>query len=214
MRILILNPRPHSPLHSNKNFPLTRHSHLTPGGYFELAEAEFGPACGDGTMPDDWPPVVLFNHVRRALEQINRTRPTDATLRRYIEGAGSVDVKMKKFKLPVGTWPKKPALKQAAGLGVLAPDGGAYESYALQLCTTVLGMLAAPTNELCRRAREAYHAAQKTVHVYYSLYVFSRRAEVYLLTGGLARLFMDGSQSRGRVASDGSPPKGRAWLGE
>lgn len=140
---------------------------MVPGGWFELGEALFSPTSDDNSIPAFWPPKVLFSHVRRALKKLNRAVPDIGTLRKHVQDAGFVDVRTITFKLPVGTWPKTPELKEAGKLGLKAVKSGAYEAYALQLCTTVLGMSAEETKELSKKALETHFDTGRNVHVYY-----------------------------------------------
>ena len=57
-----------------------------------------------------------------------------------LEDAGFVDAQIRAFKVPMGTWPKNPDLKQARGLMIMSIDNGGYEAYAQHLLTTVLEM--------------------------------------------------------------------------
>lgn len=135
----------------------------------EVSEAIFQVRSDDGTMPDDWPPAVIFNLIRQALQKLGRVSPEGEYLRRTVEEAGFEDVTVKAFKLPIGPWPKRPNLKQAGLLLAHASQTG-YESYALQLLTQVLEMPEKEVLDLCEKAKAVHTQPGATrVHAYYML---------------------------------------------
>lgn len=119
-------------------------------------------------MPDNWPPTIVLSKIREALQRLNRLCPEGRVLRQLLENSGFVDVQVKTFKLPIGPWPKDPMLKQAGVMGLTNAETGAYESYALQLCTNVLRMGEKETGELCEAAKAAHRGPEgNKVHMYF-----------------------------------------------
>lgn len=117
-------------------------------------------------MPADWPPAVMFGYLREALKQIGRISVDEQTLKSLLIGAGFVDVHVKTFKCPSGTWPKKPTLKQAGAFFAASAETG-YEAYMLALCTRVLGMDEEKVLEMCKKAEAAHHDRKAGVHAYW-----------------------------------------------
>lgn len=117
-------------------------------------------------MPEDWPPRLVMRKVIEALEKIGRVTPTPTDLKAKLEAAGFTETHIVTNKLPVGLWPKDPDQKQAGGLMLLAVEQGAYEAYAMQLCTTVLGMSTEEVTMMCERAKEAHRTGKYKVHAY------------------------------------------------
>lgn len=141
---------------------------MSPKGWIELAEFSFTLRCDDGTMPADWPPLVLWGLIREAVYRQNRLAPADRgeTLKHFLEDAGFVDVQTKVMKCPTGVWPKNEKLKQAGRFTLLSVET-AYEAWAMMLCTTVLGMPESEVKELCEKAKNAH--LDRKVHAYWEL---------------------------------------------
>lgn len=131
----------------------------------EMLEIGLYPRCDDGTMPADWPPIVMFQHIERALKATGqRMPPSSADLERFLRDAGFKDTRSKCIKTPSGTWPKDPKLKQVGALTVHSAMTG-YEAYGLACLTRVLKMPEEEVIELCKKATEAHF--DKRVHAYF-----------------------------------------------
>ena len=84
---------------------------VRPGGYIELSEFEMETFSDDNTMADDNPTKIYFNHLNRALAAVGRPGVTQASLKKLLEDAGFVDVKLVQEKQPIGQWPKSKKYK-------------------------------------------------------------------------------------------------------
>ncbi|KAI9825141.1 MAG: hypothetical protein M1819_000599 [Sarea resinae] len=89
------------------------YDNLIPGGWIEQAEISVVVDCDDDTLPKDsllagWGPNFLG-----CADRLGRSLDTWKIMKGDIEKAGFVDVHEKVQKLPLGTWPKDPLLKDA-----------------------------------------------------------------------------------------------------
>ncbi|CZR58303.1 related to methyltransferase [Phialocephala subalpina] len=83
-----------------------------PGGYIEHLEISIMFKSEDGSLTEDhfmvqWSKTLLY-----AAEQLGKTFAIYDFNREMITKAGFVDVVEKKFKVPVGTWPSDPKMKE------------------------------------------------------------------------------------------------------
>jgi hypothetical protein len=91
----------------------------------------------DGSVTEDhfmvqWSKTLLY-----AAEQLGKTFAIYDFNREMITKAGFVDVVEKKFKIPVGTWPSDPKMKELGQWNTLFCLEG-LESWSLYLLSTVL----------------------------------------------------------------------------
>lgn len=80
--------------------------HLTPGGYFEIQEIDILPECDDGTLKPDSAMVRCAKLLGEAATIFGRSFPDVQGLVHVMRDVGFVDVKIKKLKWPINTWPK------------------------------------------------------------------------------------------------------------
>lgn len=108
-----------------------------PGGYIEHLEISIMFKSEDGSVTEDhfmvqWSKTLLY-----AAEQLGKTFAIYDFNREMITQAGFVDVVEKKFKIPVGTWPSDPKMKELGQWNTLFCLEG-LESWSLYLLSTVL----------------------------------------------------------------------------
>lgn len=92
-------------------------SNLQQGGWIEQVEPDVVFTSDDGSLPEDsfmrtWGPNTMS-----AAEKTGRRIDITNTMRAGIEKAGFIDVHEKVYKIPIGTWPKDPLLKEVGRLG-------------------------------------------------------------------------------------------------
>ncbi|QUC20387.1 uncharacterized protein UV8b_04628 [Ustilaginoidea virens] len=85
---------------------------LEPGGWFESQEVDCTVCCDDGTVDPDGPLVAWANELIEASAKVNRPALIGSILKETYERVGFVDVQQRVYKMPIGTWPKNPFLKQ------------------------------------------------------------------------------------------------------
>ncbi|KAL5324634.1 hypothetical protein ACEPPN_009181 [Leptodophora sp. 'Broadleaf-Isolate-01'] len=108
-----------------------------PGGYIEHLEISIMFKSEDGSVTEDhftaqWSKTLLY-----AAVQLGKTFAIYDFNREMITQAGFVDVVEKKFKVPVGTWPSDPKMKELGRWNMLFCLEG-LESWSLYLLSTVL----------------------------------------------------------------------------
>jgi len=114
-------PSPHLPS------PLTLSSSVTkPGGYVELQELAASAHSDDGTMADDNGVNVFLQHIRDAMTKIGRPPATAEVMRKLLEDAGFVNVKIHPYKQPLGPWPKDKQLKRIGAMVMLNCETGLF----------------------------------------------------------------------------------------
>jgi len=115
-------------------------STLKPGGYIESFEfIEFNLFCDDGTYTSETAAWKYYDLINKAATKSGRPLTLSKPLREAIVEAGFKNMREKMFKIPVGTWPADPKLKELGRWCMLAGESG-FEAHGLALLTRVLGM--------------------------------------------------------------------------
>ncbi|KAH7363547.1 S-adenosyl-L-methionine-dependent methyltransferase [Plectosphaerella cucumerina] len=118
-------PEPYDYIHckymagSIKDWPrLVRqiYDNLKPGGWFEFVESANTLLSEDGSLKSDNPMVTMMNGLMEACEKIGRTMDPAPNMKGWIQQAGFENVTQQTFKLPIGSWPKDPRLKECGTL--------------------------------------------------------------------------------------------------
>lgn len=112
--------------------------HLKPGGWFEETEIGVVPYSDDdtvkGTALEHWGELSLAagDGFGKTLRIVDQTKT-------LMEAAGFVNVTYKKFKWPIGPWPKDPKLKKIGMFNRLNWEDG-MEGWLMYLFTTIHGV--------------------------------------------------------------------------
>lgn len=99
------------------------------------------------------------------MAKLGRVIPDAAWLKGLLEEHGFIDVEVKTFKQPLGTWPKNMDMKRAGGMYVMMAESS-YHAYSLSTLTRGLGWSAERTRELCDAAYKAHCEKGSKVHAY------------------------------------------------
>ncbi|KXX75653.1 Malonyl-[acyl-carrier protein] O-methyltransferase 1 [Madurella mycetomatis] len=114
------------------------YENLKPGGWVEFQESANQLYSQDGTVTKDNPIVRMMDGLMEACDRIGRTLDPAPSMEGWVRDAGFVNVKVERFKMPVGTWPKDPKLKEiGAFLGLNFTEG--VEAFTAALFKDVLG---------------------------------------------------------------------------
>jgi SAM-dependent methyltransferase len=114
------------------------YENLSSGGWVEFQESVNAPYSEDGSLEPDNPLVQLVDCVQDACDRIGRTANPAPSFTRWAQEAGFAKVEEKRFKLPVGDWPKDPRFKEiGAFLAVNISEG--VEAFTAVLLRDVLG---------------------------------------------------------------------------
>ncbi|KAI1770304.1 S-adenosyl-L-methionine-dependent methyltransferase [Hypoxylon cercidicola] len=107
-------------VHSRQVFPTIRNargvcrqsfSHLKPGGWIEVQDFGGILRCDDDTLSADSLLSRFHEMTTEALSKRGLVWPIANGMEEILTGAGFVNVQCKKFKCPVGTWPKAKRLR-------------------------------------------------------------------------------------------------------
>jgi len=87
---------------------------LQPGGWVENQEFEVRFGCDDGTMSHDSPCLRWATLWNQGIENFGLTgRCYPERMKQQMEAAGFVNVAVRYYRMPIGTWPKDKRLRQA-----------------------------------------------------------------------------------------------------
>lgn len=86
---------------------------LEPGGWIEQVELDPELLCDDDSVPPDSVLKTVGPHVRGAAANLGNTMDVERTMKGTIENAGFVNVHERRFKCPIGSWPRHPIYKDA-----------------------------------------------------------------------------------------------------
>ncbi|KAI9897391.1 hypothetical protein N3K66_007247 [Trichothecium roseum] len=101
---------------------------LKPGGWVELQESANTLYSEDGSLEPNNPMVQMMDNLMLACEKIGRTMDPAPSFKQWVHEAGFDGVQQQRFKLPIGSWPKDPRMKEIGTLmGVNFREGvGAF----------------------------------------------------------------------------------------
>jgi hypothetical protein len=116
-----------------------KNRHIKPGGYIEQLEQSVEGKSDDGstngTIYNEW-----AQHFLEAGDKFDgKTFRIVDEAKDRMKNAGFVDVVERRFKCPIGTWPKDEHLKLLGKMNRVYAEEG-IEDYAMMLFTSVLGV--------------------------------------------------------------------------
>ena len=122
-------------------------------------------------IPEDGRVNEWGRHMRDGIEKMHRRFDLDFDkLRELLHDVGFVDVVVLPLKLPIGTWPKVPHLKQAGFLQHFATLGG-LEALTLAVFTRKLGWSATEVQVFLAHVREEFKGfRKKRIYPYWPWY--------------------------------------------
>lgn len=104
-----------------KRFMEKSFRHVKPGGWLECQELSVGVQSDDGTLPEDSHIRRWCNNEEAAWNKIGLTvNLTGEEVKRWMEKAGFVNVEVREFKLPIGTWPADAKLREIGAIQLVA----------------------------------------------------------------------------------------------
>ncbi|KAH7025976.1 tam domain protein [Microdochium trichocladiopsis] len=146
---------------------------LEPGGWFEVQELLPAMHCDDGTMPEDWPPKLLFEDLDECSIIAKRPLMFAHTIKQAMINAGFVDVAEKMYKLPVNRWPKERKWKTLGEMWHAAFEGGGIQAFTMAPLTRIRGLKQAQVEMHIMGVRKALK--DTSVHAYQKFYVVTGR---------------------------------------
>ncbi|KAH7169938.1 UMTA methyltransferase [Dactylonectria macrodidyma] len=145
--------------------------HLNPGGWAEFQDLDLLYYSEDGSITDEhylmkW--IKLF--IDTARTKLNREPCPGPKLEGWVKDAGFKNVVHRKFRLPLGSWPKDPHMKDI-GMCNIAQLLEGLEAFSLKIFCGVLGMSTEEVLVMLAKVRQELHArafhAQFDFHVVY-----------------------------------------------
>lgn len=142
-------------------------NHLKPGGWFEQVELAVELLSEDGstrgTSLEMWGPIAL-----EAGDRFGKTlRIVDET-KEHMEAAGFVNITYRKYKWPVGPWPKERKLKEIGAYNLLGWEDGIV-GWAMFLFTKYLGWSPEEVYIWCAKIRKELR--NRAIHGYHEMSV-------------------------------------------
>ncbi|KAL1649431.1 hypothetical protein SLS58_001486 [Diplodia intermedia] len=142
------------------------YDHIKPGGWINQFETSIVPKSDDGSLAANH---TLLEWARLFVEAANKfgksLMVTDDMKQRMVE-AGFEDVTEVMYKVPLGTWPSNPKLKEIGRWDLMYCYQGC-EGWALYLLTHVMGWEIEEVKKLVERYKEALKDPK--VHSYWEL---------------------------------------------
>ncbi|KAK1760123.1 S-adenosyl-L-methionine-dependent methyltransferase [Echria macrotheca] len=114
------------------------YDHLKPGGWVEFQETANTLYSQDGTLKPDNAMVRMMDGLSEACDKIGRTLDPAPSMEGWVKEAGFEKVAVEKFRLPIGSWPKDPRLKEVGTLMAVNFTEG-VEAFTAVLFKDVLG---------------------------------------------------------------------------
>jgi SAM-dependent methyltransferase len=144
------------------------YEHLKPGGWLELQESDNTMYSEDGSLTPDNSMVRMMDGLMDAAGKIGRTMDPAPHMEGWAQHAGFTNINQQRFKLPIGSWPRDPGLKEIGTLMRVNFVEG-VEAFTAALFQDVLGW---PKDEVAflNRAVQA-DAQRKDVHPLFNVLV-------------------------------------------
>ena len=111
---------------------------MTPGGWAEFQEVDLRYYSEDGSLTESNNVKKWNTSLMDAARRIGRDPCPGPQLENWVKEAGFTNITRRKFKLPIGPWPKDPKLKEI-GIYNLVQHLQGLEGFTLRLFCDVLG---------------------------------------------------------------------------
>ncbi|KAL9639698.1 MAG: hypothetical protein Q9204_000988 [Flavoplaca sp. TL-2023a] len=109
-----------------------------PGGYSEFQDYDLVYYSEDGTLTDDLPIQKWITTLLQASRDFGRNPCPGPYLAQHMRDAGFQNVQERKYKIPIGPWPKDKHLKTIGAWNLVQIEDG-LEAFTLRLFTQILG---------------------------------------------------------------------------
>lgn len=130
--------------------------HCAPDGYFECLEMSASIHSDHYKIPEDNAILRWTALLKRGMQRMGSTLEVDFDkIASLMHEVGFVDVVIKPFKVPVGTWPRDQTLKQAGSVQLVAMLEG-MEGLSLAIFTRCLEWSIDDTKKLIEEAKQEF----------------------------------------------------------
>ncbi|KAF9890155.1 hypothetical protein FE257_006316 [Aspergillus nanangensis] len=146
------------------------YDNLKPGGWLELQESANVMYSEDGSLQPGHYMTKMMDGLIEACQKIGRTMDPAPDMENWVKEAGFATVQKHKFKIPVGSWPKDPRLKECGSfMRVNFVEG--VEAFTASLFTEVLGWTLEEVQVLNAGVRN--ESLRNDVHAIFDFFVFA-----------------------------------------
>lgn len=151
------------------------YDNLKPGGWLELQESVNVMYSEDGSLKPDSYMVRLMDGLIKACNKIGRTMDPAPSMEGWVKEAGFSKIQKHRFRIPVGSWPKDPRLKECGSfMRVNFVEG--VEAFTAALFTDVLGWDPAEVKAINTGVRN--EAMRNDIHPIFDFLVFAAQKPV------------------------------------
>ncbi|KIW58038.1 hypothetical protein, variant [Exophiala xenobiotica] len=144
------------------------YNNLRPGGWVEFQDFDLHNYSQDNSIPPDNKVKEWYDTLLEGCDRIGRTASPGPRLEMWARDAGFVNIQHKKFKLPLGPWPKDKTLKRVGALNLYQLLEG-LEGLTLALFTRALGWSVEAIYAFLAGVRQ--DAMKKGVHMVHDFHV-------------------------------------------
>ncbi|KAJ0280378.1 hypothetical protein CBS470a_008816 [Colletotrichum nupharicola] len=148
------------------DFIFCRYINLNPGGWVEFQDYNIKFLTDDDTLNEEHFASQWNENLMEACNAAGRNPNPGYDLEKWVKEAGFVDVVVRKFKLPMGTWPKDPYFKYL-GLTNLIQYLDGLDGFSLRAFCDVLGWTKEEVMVLLAHVRKEMKSAK--LHIYNDL---------------------------------------------
>ncbi|KAK3689208.1 S-adenosyl-L-methionine-dependent methyltransferase [Podospora appendiculata] len=152
------------------------YDNLNPGGWAEFQDFDLLFDCDDGTLDQDNPALKWVRLTIQAAEKIAREPCPGPKLEQWVRDAGFASVTHRRFKIPIGIWPKDPALKEL-GLYNISQMLEGLEGFSLRLMCDVLGWREEEVQVMLAAVRKELKSGKLHMHLNFHV-VYGQRPSV------------------------------------
>ncbi|KAM0317957.1 hypothetical protein ACHAPQ_010840 [Fusarium lateritium] len=150
--------------------------HLTPGGYFEIQGVAAPFLSDDGTAEKAVNAQLWLNTLCEGAAKFGKPLDNAPSWKAKMEAAGFVNINEEVRKIPIGTWPKDPKLKEVGKFQAIQA-AQAIESYTPQIFSSVLGWSQEEIQVFMAKAKN--EIKDPTVHLYFPVHIlWGRKANL------------------------------------
>ncbi|KAI9843532.1 MAG: hypothetical protein M1837_006287 [Sclerophora amabilis] len=140
----------------------------TPGGWVEFQDYDLQYYSDDGSLRPEQPVLGWINSLIKCITDFGKEPSPGPKLKGWVEDAGFKNVEQRKFRLPIGPWPKDKHLKTLGSWTLVAAEDG-LEAFTLRLYTNVLGWKPEEVQVLLANVRKDLRNPK--IHAYLNFYV-------------------------------------------
>ena len=139
--------------------------HCKPGGWVESQEVDVEVHTDDNSLPPESYIQKWWQNQEVAIQKMGLTlRLSGDKLKTLMQDAGFVNITIHEFKVPIGTWPADPKLRETGAFQLVAMLEG-LQGLTIALYTRFLGWKVEEVEVFLAKVREEWRS--KSVHSYW-----------------------------------------------